>query len=48
MNCVEPGTPITGPNKMENSLDFPGIRTMFPFVKSVAEYLNDFSPFQTS
>lgn len=37
MNFVEPGIGITGPNNMENSLAFPGVRTMFPFVKSFVE-----------
>lgn len=47
MNCVPPyGT--RGSNSMENSLACPGVKTMFPFVKSVAAYLNAFSPFHTS
>ncbi len=45
---VVPPYPMFGPNNMLNISEVPGFTTICPFVKSIPEYLNALSPFQTS
>ena len=46
-NCVPP-YPMLGPNSMLKTRYAPGLRTIWPLVKSIPEYLNALDPSHTS